>query len=182
MLVIDCCIRGDLSDTRRFYKAYLEKRGICNPQIIYLNDLKLKSFDKDMLILRDKRISEQKFDDEIFSLAKTFKNADEIIIAAPFWDLSFPSALKVFFEHICVSGLTFGYTDKGPQGFCNADKMLYFTTCGGFVGERHLGFEYAKAVSKMLGIENSELYIIEGLDIDPLKRKEIVKNAIVKLS
>lgn len=181
MLVIDCCVREDLSDTRRYYTAYLKKRGINHPDTIYVSDLKLKPLDYENLNKRDELICEKNYDDEMFKYAKWFKDADEILIAAPFWDLSFPSALKVFFEHICVSGLTFGYTEKGQQGFCKAENMLYFSTCGGFTGERHLGYEYAKALCNMLGIENSKAYIIEGLDVDPSRRKKLVDTAIKKL-
>ena len=41
----------------------------------------------------------------MFDLAKQFAEADEVIIAAPFWDLSFPAALKQYFEQINVLGI-----------------------------------------------------------------------------
>ena len=64
-----------------------------------------------------------------FEYARQFKEADVIVIAAPFWDLSFPSVLKIYFENITVSGITFEYSQEGrPVGKCNAKKLYYITT------------------------------------------------------
>ena len=55
-----------------------------------------------------------------FDYARQFSKADIIVIAAPFWDLSFPSVLKIYFENITVSGITFEYSELGrPVGKCN---------------------------------------------------------------
>ena len=37
--------------------------------------------------------------------------ADEIVIGAPYWDLSFPAALKVYIEHVSVCDIAFHYTE-----------------------------------------------------------------------
>ena len=73
-----------------------------------------KSFpvaDEAFLAMRDKACAIRDFSDDTFSLAKQFAAADVIVIAAPFWDLSFPSALKQYFEQINVVGLTFATAD-----------------------------------------------------------------------
>ena len=49
---------------------------------------------------------------EHVDLAKRIAAADRIVIAAPFWDMSFPSALKVFFENISLFGVTFDTNEK----------------------------------------------------------------------
>ena len=36
---------------------------------------------------------------------RTIANADKIVIAAPFWDMSFPSLLKVYIENIYTIGI-----------------------------------------------------------------------------
>ena len=37
MLVVDCCIRGEESATRKYYRAYLEKAGIPAEEITVLD-------------------------------------------------------------------------------------------------------------------------------------------------
>lgn len=51
--------------------------------------------------------------DPLFRYAKQFAQAADIVVAAPYWDLSFPAILKVYLEQICVTGLTFQYTPEG---------------------------------------------------------------------
>lgn len=46
----------------------------------------------------------------MFKYAHEFANADLIVIAAPFWDLSIPALLKVYIENIAVDGITFEYS------------------------------------------------------------------------
>lgn len=57
-------------------------------------------------------------------------DADRILIAAPFWDMSFPAVLKCFFEQTSLFDITF--TDNGQTcvGLCKAPKVLYITTRG----------------------------------------------------
>ena len=39
------------------------------------------------------------------------------------------------------------------------------------MGAEHLGFAYVKAFAEMMGIHDCEAYTLEGMDIDPSKRK-----------
>jgi len=62
--------------------------------------------------------------------ARDIADADRILIAAPFWDMSFPAVLKCFFEQTSLFEITF--TDNGQTcvGLCKAPKVLYITTRG----------------------------------------------------
>lgn len=178
MLVIDCCIRGEESATRRYYEAYLKTLPSSTPiDVLKLAEQELKPLSAEDIRTRDNA----PFDHEIFRYARQFREAEEILIAAPFWDLSFPSLLKVYLERVCVTGLTFGYEGSECVGYCKARRLLYFSTCGGFVGENHLGFTYVKAVAAMLGIPDCVPYFIEGLDIDLSRREQILQEKIEEL-
>lgn len=121
---------------------------------------------------------------EEFKFAKEFRDADIIIVAAPFWDLSFPSMLKVYFENITISGLTFEYSDKGrPVGKCKAKKLCYVTTSGGYIGENNFGFEYVSALAKnFFGIEDVSFFSAEGLDIFGADVRKIMDEAKMKIA
>ena len=116
----------------------------------------------------------------MFNLANEFKNYDYIIVAAPYWDMSFPAILKLYFEHISVSGVTFIYENGMPKGLCNAKKLLYLASCGGFVNN-NLGYEYVKELVKMYGIYDTKYFQIDKLDIDPSKEKEILDKGLEEL-
>jgi FMN-dependent NADH-azoreductase len=100
-------------------------------------------------------------------LSQQFASADTIVIAAPFWDFSFPSVLKIYFENITVSGITFEYSDEGrPLSKCGAKKLYYITTSGGYIGNNNFGFDYVKALAEnFFGINDISFYSAEGLDI-----------------
>ena len=111
--------------------------------------------------------------------AKQFANADSIVIAAPFWDLSFPSVLKIYFENITVSRVTFEYSEKGcPVSKCMAKKLYYITTSGGYIGNNNFGYDYVKALAEnFFGINDISFYSAEGLEIFGADIKSIMDEA-----
>ena len=62
----------------------------------------------------------------MFYYARQFAEADQIVIAAPFWDLSFPAILKAYMEQITVSGITFEYINGRPCGRCKKKTDLHY--------------------------------------------------------
>ena len=85
-----------------------------------LEPLRNESFrTRQLLLTRPER------DHPRFDLAKQFAAADIIVIAAPYWDMSFPSLLKVYIEQVCVDGETFATTETGLLGLCRAEQMIY---------------------------------------------------------
>lgn len=116
---------------------------------------------------------------EEFEYARQFSKADIIVIGAPFWDLSFPAVLKLYFENVTVSGITFEYSEKGrPVSKCNAKKLYYITTSGGYIGNNNLGFDYVKALAEnFFGINDISFYSAEGLDIFGADIKSIMDEA-----
>lgn len=104
----------------------------------------------------------------MFGYARQFAGADEIIIAAPFWDLSFPAALKAYLEQVNVVGITFRYTPEGnPEGLCRAQRLYYVTTAGGAFFPEQYGFGYVEALARSFyGIEDVALIKAVGLDLE----------------
>ena len=107
------------------------------------------------------------FSDPVYDCAKQFAACDTVVIAAPFWDYSFPAFLKIYIESLCVGGLTFLYGSDGvPISYCRAKRLIYITTSGGYIDGTDFGFEYIKTVTKsFFGIENFSFFSAEGLDI-----------------
>ncbi len=164
ILYINSCVRKD-SRTKMLADYLLNKiRG--DVKEIILNEEKIKPLDNIALQKREKLISENNFNDNMFLYAQNFAESDVIVVAAPYWDLSFPSILKVFFEHINVLKLVFDYSDKGQIiSLCKAKKLYYVTTKGGY-GSDDFGFKYIEALSKTFyGIQDVVLINAEGLDV-----------------
>ena len=105
-------------------------------------------------------------DDPMFRYANQFRVADTILIAAPYYDLSFPSSLKNYVESICNVGVTFYYDEQEqPQTLCKAKRLIYITTSGSeFLP--HFGFHYIKRVfSEFFHINEAHCFAAEKLDL-----------------
>ena len=118
----------------------------------------------------------------MFDLSKQFAKADKIVFSAPYWDLSFPSLLKLYIENIFVNGIVFEYDSNGvPHGLCKADEVIYVTTAGGpYIADYSFGYIKDLAVN-YLGIPNATLIKAEMLDVEGFDADEIVKNTIANL-
>ena len=103
----------------------------------------------------------------MFEHAKLFSGAEKIVIAAPYWDYSFPALLKIYIEQLCVMGLTFTYSDEGvPVSLCRLEELVYITTAGGFIPERNYGYDYVREVfTGFFGAKKCRYIKAEGLDI-----------------
>ena len=111
---------------------------------------------------------------EHVALAKRIAAADRIVIAAPFWDMSFPSALKVFFENMSLFGVTFDSNDMECYGLCKAEKVMYITTRGMNINTGdplEQATPYIKALSYLWGW--GELTVISAQNMDYSTPEEI---------
>ncbi len=165
VLFINACVRKQ-SRTRKLADSVLSKlEG--EVQEIRLHELSFPVVDEAFLRNRDRLIDCGEFSDPLFDMARQFASADRIVIAAPYWDLSFPAVLKQYFEQINVIGVTFRYTPEGvPQGLCKAEKLYYVTTAGGLFVPEEFGFGYVKSLARnFYGIRDVQLVKEVGLDI-----------------
>ena len=176
VLFINCCPREE-SRTRRLADAVLKKYGTYEEIDLYSMDL--KPVDKNRLDLRTELLNENRLDADEFSLSRQFADADTIIIAAPFWDLSFPSKLKLYIENIYITGIVSCYGPDGmPVGLCKAKELIYVTTAGGPFDGR-FGYGYLEALCKVyFGIPEVSLVKAEMLDIIGNDPDRIVEEAI----
>ena len=161
ILYIDACVRED-SRTRILAKALLHTLDGPVEEVL-LSDISFPLVDEAFLDRRDRA----KTDDPMFALARQFAAADEIVIAAPYWDLSFPAALKQYLEQVNVVGITFKYSEEGiPIGLCKAKKLYYVMTAGGNYVPEVFGYGYVEALAQgYYGIKECQLFKAVGLDI-----------------
>lgn len=135
---------------------------------------------EEFIINRTRATEEGDFSDPAYAPACQFSEADIIVVAAPYWDLSFPAILKAYFEQINVLGLTFEYTEEGtPRGLCKAKKLIYVTTAGGPVISDEYGFGYVKAlaqsfygISDVCQVKAEKLDVI-GADVEGILNKAL---------
>ena len=161
VLYIDCCIRRENSRSKElaeFFIDQLEKTG---------EYARNACFSDGFFLQREALLAEGKFDHPRFRYAHQFAAADKIVIAAPFWDLSFPALLKVYIENLCVDGITFHSDETGLHGLCKADHMVFLTARGGIYTDSPMeqGARYLEQMAAFFGIAKFDCVAAEGLDI-----------------
>ncbi|MDO5783778.1 MAG: NAD(P)H-dependent oxidoreductase [Eubacteriales bacterium] len=174
ILYINSCVRED-SRTDSIARELLTQLG-GNYTELNLEQENLKPLTVDTLNKRAALIQDQCYSDPMFGYAKQFASADTIVISAPFWDLSFPSSLKVYIENIYATGIVSQYGENGiPEGLCKASKLYYVTTAGGpYVPD--YSFHYIRDLAQQyFGIPEVKLIKAEMLDVDGYDAQEIVQ-------
>lgn len=177
ILYVNSCVREE--SRTNFLAKYLLNKLDGEIEEVNLNKVDIQPLNANFLKQRDELINTQNFNSSNFDFAKQFSQADEIVISAPFWDLSFPSLLKIYFENINVLGITFKYAENGEViSLCKAKKMYYITTSGGPIYSDDYGYGYVKALAKTFYGVNEVQYIkAQGLDIYGASVDEILNKA-----
>lgn len=162
ILFINTCVRSD-SRTRRLAERVISKLtsegdgaggGDSAAEVeqvveVRTGEMVFPKVDEAFLTKRDQMKADGDFDDPVFDVARQFASADKIVIAAPYWDLSFPASLKQYIEQINLNGVTFEYTPEGQlHGLCKASELIYVTTAGGDFCPDEYGFGYIKALAQ----------------------------------
>jgi len=104
------------------------------------------------------------------ALIEEVKAADSIVLAVPMYNLSIPSTLKAWIDHVARRGKTFIYTASGPQGLLGGKKVFVLTARGGIYSQgraRPLDFQepYLRGVLGFLGISDVTFIHFEGANI-----------------
>lgn len=180
LLIVNGNVNREVSRTNRLTKelaGLLMGTGKYDRQEeLILEDEPLQALNSERLNRRTGLIEKGEYDNEIFRYARQFKQADCIVISAPYWDFVFPALIRIYIEAVSVVGLTYYYgQDCRPHGLCRAQKLYYVTTCGGYVGGCNYGYEIVKSMAGMFGIGSTEYILAEGLDIDTNDVEAILK-------
>lgn len=179
ILIIDCCIRS-ISRTRELLNTFIT--GIDDSYRIThlrLTTMNLQPLMNEFFNEREQLLNNKKLNHPRFDLAHQLASADEIIVAAPFWDLSFPSLLKIYFENCCVDGITFKSSAQGIVGLCQANNFVYLTTRGGFYTNDPMeqAVPYLRSLSSFFGVEKFHAIAADGMDIVNFDSHQSLENA-----
>ena len=166
-LFINACVRRE-SRTRRLAEAVMAGereayKEVCVPAIDF------PRVDEAFIDWRNGCVARGDYASPVFDLARDFARAEEIVVAAPFWDLSFPAALKQYLEQIC----------NVPCGLCRAKRLTYVTTAGGPIFSEEPGYGYVRALATaFFGIKETRMVKAENLDIRGADVEGILREAM----
>lgn len=181
VLYVDCCLRGAQSRTKQLADAFFE---VLSGREYYVNHLELSKLSMrpltgDNLAERQTLLERNELEHPRFAAAHEFAEADMVVIAAPFWDLSFPALLKIYIENISVDGITFGCDENGIFGRCRAEHLVFLTTRGGIYrgSPMEQAIPYLTALRDFFGFRSLDCVAAEGLDIARMDAQQLLSEA-----
>ncbi len=175
ILFINACVRGGFSRTLKVAQEFIKKCYDTQSVNIIHRDLTGGEVEFYTNASFDAQTGETR---PTFSAdyAMEFANADEIVVAAPFWEFVFPAVLSCYFEMVSVPNITFRYTQSGSAGLCKAQRLTYIYTAGDALQpDDRIGEQLLQALCNLYGIKQYSAISAVGLDIDGNSPEDILR-------
>jgi len=140
ILQITSSLRGEQSESNRVANSIVAKLVAANPNAtVVTRDLARQPHPQlDEAALGalftpvESRTAEQSarvaLDDALIAQVQA---ADVVVIGAPMYNFGIPVQLKSWFDAIARAGVTFRYTENGPEGLLKGKKVFVATARGG---------------------------------------------------
>ncbi|MQU63566.1 FMN-dependent NADH-azoreductase [Pseudomonas sp. FSL R10-1350] len=110
--------------------------------------------------------------------------ADVLVLAAPMYNFAIPSTLKAWLDHVLRAGLTFKYTETGPQGLLTGKKAYVLTARGGIYAGSTADHQepYLRQVLAFVGIHDVTFIHAEGMNLGGDFQEKGLNQAKARLS
>lgn len=117
-------------------------------------------------------------------LITEIRQANVVVFGLPMYNFGIPSTLKAYFDHIARAGVTFRYTENGPQGMLGGRKVYVLATRGGYYAgtPRDSQTGYMRDFLAFLGMDDVEFVYAEGLNIDVASKEAALAEAGQRLA
>lgn len=102
------------------------------------------------------------------NLVEELRAADCIVIGAPIYNFGIPAGLKAWIDLVARAGLTFRYTETGPEGLLSGKRAIIALASGGTqVGSAaDYASGYLRHVLGFIGITDVEIVAADRLMFD----------------
>ena len=193
VLIIESSARQQDSVSRQLTQTFISQWKAAHPaDQITVRDLAVKPvphLDINLLGGWMKPV-EQRSDLEQVSLERSNQLTDELlaadvlVMAAPMYNFTIPSTLKAWLDHVLRAGVTFKYTDTGPQGLLSGKRAYVLTARGGIYAGSTADHQepYLRQVMAFIGIHDVTFIHAEGMNLGGDFHEKGLSQANAKLS
>lgn len=103
------------------------------------------------------------------TLIAELKAHDTIVFAAPMYNFNIPTQLKNYFDLVARAGVTFRYSENGPEGLVTGKKVVVISSRGGIHKDTpsDLLTPYLKLFLGFLGMSDIKFVFAEGIAYGP---------------
>jgi FMN-dependent NADH-azoreductase len=188
VLRIDSSVRKEGSISRDLTSRILER---LSPEQVITRDLteELPLIDGEWVganfTSADQRTDAQK---DVLSLSDTMiaelNEADTIVIGLPIYNFSVPARLKAWVDQVARAGVTFRYTEAGPQGLLEGKRAILAVASGGTPVGSEIDFAttYMKQVLGFIGITDVTIVAADQLAVDADGSVKNAYNAVEQIA
>jgi FMN-dependent NADH-azoreductase len=113
------------------------------------------------------------------TLISELEQANVLVFGLPMYNFGVPSGLKAWMDHVARAGVTFRYTERGPQGLLHGKKAYVFATRGGRYAHTPSDTQsgFVRDFLAFLGITDVEFVYAEGLALGDAARDDALAGA-----
>lgn len=103
------------------------------------------------------------------TLIEELQASDVIVITAPMYNFNISTQLKNYFDLVARAGVTFRYTEAGPEGLLKGKKVYVLTSRGGIHKDTNtdLVTPYLRVFLGFIGLTDVEFVFEEGIAYGP---------------
>lgn len=111
------------------------------------------------------------------------QQADILVIGMPMYNFGVPSMLKSWFDFVARAGVTFQYTEHGPEGLLQGKKAYVIATRGGQYKDTPMDSQtpFVETFLKFLGIIDIKFIYAEALNMGDESRQLSIDQAQQKI-
>jgi FMN-dependent NADH-azoreductase len=87
-------------------------------------------------------------------LIAELQQADTLVVGVAMYNFSVPAYLKQWIDYVCRAGVSFRYTENGPEGLTGVKRAFIVTASGGtpIGGDWDFASRYMEHICRFLGI------------------------------
>jgi FMN-dependent NADH-azoreductase len=113
------------------------------------------------------------------ALIAEIQDADVVVLGVPMYNFGVPAPLKNWIDAISRAGVTFRYTEQGPEGLLKDKKVYVALTRGGKYRNTPADTQvpYLKTVFTFLGLTDVHFVYAEGLAMGPDAEQTAIASA-----
>lgn len=121
------------------------------------------------------------------ALIAELHSADTIVIGSPMYNFSIATGLRAWFDYVLRAGLTFKYSEAGPEGLVTGKRVIVVTARGGVYTEgptRPYDFQepYLRHLLGFMGLTDVAFVHAEKIGYGPEAREAAIEQARAQLS
>lgn len=176
ILHIDSAITGEDSFSRKLTAEIVSRLRAANPTAsVSYRDLNegVPAIDTDWykavrLVPANPTAEQQKLIDASDSYLREVQDADVLVIGLPIYNFTLTAQLKNWLDQIARAGLSFRYTEAGPEGLLKGKRAIVAYSAAGtpFGSDLDFASGYLRFMLGFLGITDVEFVAADGLAFD----------------